>query len=72
MATSPLTSFEELIDRARHSPSIAFEKTRGGVETIDTMLTNARPPTWKATDVLQVGSCCTRCHLGMQWSKPEL
>jgi hypothetical protein len=46
MATSSLTSFEELINRARHSPSIAFEKTRGGVETIDTMLTNSRLPRW--------------------------
>lgn len=44
MPTSLSTSFEELIDRARHLPSITFEKTRGGVETIDRMLTNARPP----------------------------
>jgi hypothetical protein len=29
----PINEFRRIIDRARHLPSTAFEKTRGGVET---------------------------------------
>jgi len=45
VAARPSTSFEELIDRARHSPSTVFEKSRGtlGICGDNRLLTNSRP-----------------------------
>ena len=70
MATSLSTSFEELIDRARHLPSITFEKTRGGVETANRMLTNARLS--PCLELLSYNSSNNCRRLGVKRSKPKL